>query len=195
MRRWLRIALAITVTLGVTACVPPVAGSVGISVDAQGHPVAVLAWCDGTTPEEVIVSHEETSSGVSGTDSESSPSSLPSDTAPTRWVEDATFHAPDLDGQSASVRLDAPAGGWTVEPGPPALKPGVMYHVSGGKGRGNSRVNTSSVSFTTEDLVKLEPGRVFVQKLDETSPTITWVDTTISRAEFDREGQDPDACQ
>lgn len=195
MRRWLRITLAIIVTLSATACVPPVAGSVGISVDAEGHPVAVLAWCDGATPEDVTVSHEEPSSGTSGSETLSSPSNLPSSTPSTLWVRDAKFHAPDLDGQSASVRLDAPVDGWTVEPGPLVLKPGIIYEVSGGKGRGNSRVNTSSVSFTLEDVAKLKPGQVFVQSLDETSSTIEWVDTTISQAEFDREGQDPDPCQ
>jgi hypothetical protein len=204
MGRWLKITLAVVVIMGATACTPPIAGSTGVSVDAAGHPIIVLAWCDGVTPEDVIVSHDEPYSGVLGADALGDHANLPSITASTHSVEDAEFSALDLDGQSASVRLDAPAGGWTVEPKPLVLKPGITYHAFGGKGRGNSRVNTAGVSFTAESVARLKPGQVLVQgvkeiplktPIDGVDTGIIWVDRVISQEKFDREGQDPTDCQ
>ncbi|MDP9863267.1 MULTISPECIES: hypothetical protein [Streptosporangium] len=204
MGRWLKITLAVVVIMGATACTPPIAGSTGVSVDAAGHPIIVLAWCDGATPEDVIVSHDEPYSGVLGADTLGDHSNLPSITASTHSVEDAEFSAPDLDGQSASVRLDAPTGGWTAEPKPLVLKPGVTYNAFGGKGRGNSRINTSWVSFTAESVARLKPGQVLVQgvkeiplktPIDGVDTEFISIDTVISQEKFDREGQDPTNCQ
>ncbi|WP_214413280.1 hypothetical protein [Sphaerisporangium fuscum] len=203
--------MAVVITVGVTACLPGypgaphIVGAIGISVDTENHPIIVLTWCDGATPEDVTVSHDEPYSGVPGAGSLGDRQLVPSIAASNHSVEDAKFSAPPLDGRSASVRLDAPADGWTVEPEPLVLKPGIAYDATGGKGRGYSRFSTSNVNFTAEDMAKLKPGRVLIQRAKESplkTPEIpgvdtemTWVDRVISREEFDREGQDPTYCR
>ncbi|MFC4122802.1 hypothetical protein [Nonomuraea zeae] len=105
------------------------------------------------------------------------------------------FIAPSLDGQSASVRLVAPADGWTVEPEPFALRPGVLYHAFGYQGRGPSQATTNHVSFSATSVAKLKPGSVLVQRYDEKLSPPGLADVTITREEFDRQGQDPASCQ
>ncbi|WP_214325303.1 hypothetical protein [Nonomuraea sediminis] len=101
------------------------------------------------------------------------------------------FIAPSLDGQIASVRLDAPDDGWTVEPKPFVLRQGVLYHAFGYQGRGSNQVNTDYVSFSAESVAKLKPGSALVQRYDERRSPPDWVDVTITREEFGRQGQDP----
>ncbi|MFC6577873.1 hypothetical protein [Planomonospora parontospora] len=105
------------------------------------------------------------------------------------------FIAPSLDGQSASVRLDAPDGGWTVEPKPFVLRPGVLYHAFGYQGGGSSQVNTDHVSFSVDSVKKLKPGLVLVQRYDERRSPPDSVDVVITQEEFDRQAQDPINCQ
>ncbi|MER5623478.1 hypothetical protein ABT061_20815 [Streptosporangium sp. NPDC002544] len=109
-------------------------------------------------------------------------------------MDDVDFIAPSLDGQSASVRLEAPNDGWTVEPKPFELRPGVLYNAFGYQGRGYDQVNTNGVSFSADSVATLKPGSVLVQRYDESSSG-DWVDVVITREEFDRQGQDPTNCQ
>ncbi|MEV4805861.1 hypothetical protein AB0K18_38185 [Nonomuraea sp. NPDC049421] len=81
------------------------AGATGVSVDAEGHPITVLTWCEGATPEGVHISHNADVD-----------------------VDDVTLIAPRLDGQAGSVRLDMPQNGWKVEPKPFTLREKVLYH-------------------------------------------------------------------
>ncbi|WP_424530043.1 hypothetical protein ACOZ38_10760 [Sphaerisporangium viridialbum] len=110
-------------------------------------------------------------------------------------MDDVDFIAPSLDGQSASVRLDAPDDGWTVEPKPFVLRPGVLYHSFGYQGRGYNQVTTDHVSFSADSVAKLNPGSVLVQRYDERRSPPDRGDVTITREEFDRQGQDPANCQ
>ncbi|MEV4377549.1 hypothetical protein [Streptosporangium sp. NPDC049644] len=204
MRRWLKITLTVMIVMGVVACTPPVKGATGFSVDTEGHPIIVLAWCDGATPDGVIIYHDEPYSSAPAASTTGRRSATPSIEPSTRIVDDARFIASDLDGQSASVRLDAPADGWRADPGPVVLKPGITYTAFGFQGRGNSQVNTGHVSFRAADLAKLKPGQVLVQQgesvplktpdVNGVDSEIVFADKVISRERFDREGQDPTYC-
>lgn len=187
MRRLCGIVLVVIGIMSVTSCSPPIAGSTGVSVDAEGHPIIVLAWCGGATPEGVDISHYEDTSGPLGT--------MPGPSSAATVVDDVDFIAPSLDGQSASVRLDAPDDGWTVEPKPFVLRPGVLYQAFGYQGRGYNQVTTSHVSFSADSVADLKPGSVLVQRYDERRSPPDWSDVTITREEFDRQGQDPANCQ
>ncbi|WP_157099346.1 hypothetical protein [Microbispora sp. ATCC PTA-5024] len=171
-----------------TSCSPPVSGMTGVGVDAEGHPIIVLAWCEGAAPpERVSVSHYEDPAGPL----DAVPVNTPGSTY--RVVDDVNFVAPPLDGRSASVRLDAPDDGWTVEPRPFELRPGVLYGAFGHQGRGDDEVNTDYVSFSAGSVATLTPGSVLVQRYDERrSPAPGWVDVVITRDDFDRQGRDHD---
>ncbi|WP_406317419.1 hypothetical protein OHA77_09165 [Streptosporangium sp. NBC_01639] len=193
MRRWLGVVIAVVVVMGITGCTPAIGGMTGVSVDAEGHPIIVLAWCDGATPDGVIVYHDEDTSGVPDVGISGESSALPSITSSTKVVDDVRFSAPSLDGQSASVRLDVPTDGWTVQPRPFVMVPGVEYHAFGG--RRDNNFSTAHVSFTVGDIAKLKPGVVLLQQYDEkATPGGDWVDVTISQEEFDRQGQERSSC-
>src|SRR4051812_17356588 len=103
MRRLCGIVLIFVGTMIVASCSPPIAGSIGVSVDAQGHPTIILVWCEGATPEGVAISHYEDTSGPWAT--------MPGPSSAATVVDDVELIAPSLDGRSASVRLDAPQDG------------------------------------------------------------------------------------
>ncbi|MFF4989254.1 hypothetical protein ACFY19_18835 [Streptosporangium saharense] len=187
MRRLWVIALLIVGIMGVAGCTPPVVGEAGVSVDAEGHPLIILAWCGDSAPEGVSVSHYEDTSGPLG--------AVPGPSSDATTKSDVTFVAPSLEGQSASVRLDAPGDGWTVEPEPFVLRPGVLYNAFGHRGSGSGQVNIGSVSFSMESMAKLKPGLILVQRYDDTRSPAEWNDVVIPYEEFEREGQDPDRCR
>ncbi|MEU4538151.1 hypothetical protein AB0G15_25185 [Streptosporangium sp. NPDC023825] len=191
MRRWLGVVLAVSVVVGVSGCTPVIGGLTGLSVDSEGHPVIVLAWCEGATPDGVKVYHyEEPVSTSPGGGSVGSPVSINISSSSTVTVDDAHFNAPSLDGQSASFRIDEPADGWTVEPESFAMVPGVEYHAFGG-----NRDHTFSIAhvyFTGDDIENLKPGMVLIQQYDEKKGD--WVDVMVSQENFDRQGQDPSRC-
>ncbi|MFI7467829.1 hypothetical protein [Nonomuraea sp. NPDC049646] len=182
--------MIVLVTIGltsVTSCSPPIAGATGVSVDAEGHPIIVLAWCGEATPEGVDISHYEDNSGPWAT--------MPGPSSAATVVDDVDFIAPSLDGQNASVRLDAPNDGWAVEPRPFVLRPGVLYSAFGYQGRGHNQVNTSHVTFSTDSMAALKPGLVLVQRYDDSRSLTGWGDVTITQEQFDRQSQDPANCQ
>lgn len=187
MRRLWGIALLIVGIMSVAGCTPPVIGEAGVGVDAEGRPLIVLAWCGDSAPEGVSVSHYEDASGPLG--------AMPGPSSGATTKSDVTFVAPSLEGQSASVRLDAPDNGWAVEPEPFVLRPGVLYNAFGHRGSGSGQVNIGDVSFSAESVAKLKPGLVLVQRYDETRSPAEWHDVVIPYAEFERQGQDPARCR
>lgn len=199
MRRSCGILLAVIGIMSIASCSPPTGGWAGVSVDAQGHPIIALAWCEGAAPERVSISHREDPSGA--LDSVPGPSSLAT------VVDDGDFIAPSLNGQIASVRLDAPEDGWTVEPKPFVLRPGVLYSAIGYQKRGSSssQVNIRDVSFRAADFAKLRPGQVLIQwgesvplktpDANGVNSEIVFVDKVISREDFDREGRNWANCE
>ncbi|MEU4227475.1 hypothetical protein AB0F17_24535 [Nonomuraea sp. NPDC026600] len=145
------------------------------------------------------ISHHEDASGA--LDSAPGPSSSAT------VADDVDFIAPPLNGQSAAVRLDTPEDGWTVEPKPFALRPGVLYSAIGYQNQGgsSSQVNIRDVSFRAADFAKLKPGQVLIQQGESVPPKtpeangvdseIVFVDKVISREDFDREGQNWANCE
>ncbi|MEW9530173.1 hypothetical protein [Microbispora sp. NPDC049125] len=205
MRGWLKAAMVGVVVMGATACSPPLRGVSGLSVDADGHPIIVMAWCDGAAPDAIYVYHDEIAplSGTPNSATSGDPSATPSVDPPTRSVDDAKFTAPDLQGQNASVRLDAPADGWTVEPQPLVLKPGVTYIALASHGRGADIVNLLQVGFTAVQAAHLTPGQVLFQGWGEPPSegpmaSAAWLDPlsdkVISREEFNRKIQESRYC-
>ncbi|TDD26848.1 hypothetical protein E1286_47395 [Nonomuraea terrae] len=150
-------------------------------------------------PGAVHISHHEDASGALD--------SVPGPSSSATVVDDVDFIAPSLNGQSTSVRLDAPEDGWTVEPKPFVLRPGVLYSAIGYQKRGgsSSQVNIRDVSFRAADFAKLKPGQVLIQrgesvplKTPETNGVnseIVFVDKVISQEDFEREGQNWANCE
>ncbi|MFC6577002.1 hypothetical protein [Planomonospora parontospora] len=190
MRRWIGVVFAFSAVVGVSGCTPAVGGSAGLTIDSEGHPVIVLAWCEGGAPDGVAVYHEEEPSGASAADaSVGSPASSDISSSAVE-VNDARFNAPPLDGKSASFRIDEPSDGWTVEPKPFVMVPGIEYRAFGSTR--DHAYSTDSVSFASDDIAKLKPGMVLIQQYDEKKDDS--VDVLISQEEFDRRGQDPSQC-
>ncbi|MEV4526036.1 hypothetical protein [Streptosporangium sp. NPDC049304] len=95
-----------------------------------------------------------------------------------------------MNGQSASFRLDAPAGDWVITPKPPSLDPAITYNAYG-----FTNDNTSSlrhVKFELDDAAKIAPGRVLIQEWDEKRQQD--IDVVLSLDAFERMGQDPRNC-
>ncbi|MFF4416734.1 hypothetical protein ACFYY8_29805 [Streptosporangium sp. NPDC001559] len=159
----------------------------GISVDEQRRPFIVLVWCGDEAPEGVRISHHEEVPG--------SPGAAPDPSPALTSVDDVDFVAPSLEGNIASVRLDAPGEGWTVEPEPFVLRPGVVYSAFGHRGYGSSQVNIGGFTFSAESVAKLKPGSVLLQAYDERWPSPDRGDVVVSSEEFKRQGQDPAQCE
>ncbi|WP_327045394.1 hypothetical protein OG320_27410 [Microbispora sp. NBC_01189] len=164
MRRWIGAALATGVLTAVTGCTVETNGDTGISVDAAGRLVVVLAWC-GPAPDGVTIYHDRTSPGPSGEPD----------------MTDASYDAHALTGQTASFRPDAPSGGWTLTEGRFRLDPPITYHAYGWS-RDNTHA-TTHVQFEAAAVAALQPGSVLV-----------YSGTVVSQEEFDQKGQSPENC-
>ncbi|MEW9532487.1 hypothetical protein [Microbispora sp. NPDC049125] len=165
MRRWLSAALAGVLLAGVTGCTVETNGDTGISVDAAGRLVVVLAWC-GAAPDGVTIYHNRLSPG---------PSDEPS-------VSDASYDAQALTGQTASFQPDAPSGGWTLSRGRFRPDPSITYLAYGWSN--DNTHSTLHVQFDVADLATLRPGSV-----------LRGVGTVVSQEEFDRKGQSQENCR
>lgn len=179
MRKQVRLALGGVLVAGLTGCTVPIGGDTGISVDEAGHLIVVLTWC-GRSPDAVVVYHDP---APAKTDSAAGTAKNPS-------VVDADYQAPALGGQSASFRLDAPSGGWTVTPKPLIPDPAITYTAYGATHDNSS--STRSVSFEADDVAKVKPGLVLVQRYDEKKQDD--VDVVMSLREFERAGQGATDC-
>jgi hypothetical protein len=92
MGRLRGIVLVVIGLMSVISYSPPIAGSTGVSVDAEGHLIIVLAWCEGAAPEGVSISHDEDTSG--------SLAAMPSPSSAATVVTDVDFIAPPLTGSA-----------------------------------------------------------------------------------------------
>ena len=149
-----------------SACTVPINGLTGVSVDADGHLMLVLAWCGPAQPDGVMVYDDRLNQGEGAADT----------------VDDANYVAPRGSGQQTSFRLDSPDGtGWRLE-GNANLHEGIAYTAFGGTA--DNRYATSHVRFRLGDAKRLRPGVVLVQDLND-------VDELISQDEFERRARDP----
>jgi hypothetical protein len=131
-------ALAAVVAAGLlTGCGVPADASAGVSVDANGRPVGLLAVCgnhiDGAT---LYRPDSDADISVEG-----------------RWTADDRV-APGV------VRwpMEGDAPGWTVDHHLAGLRPGVPYTLSGWTL--DNSWSAVAVDFTLADLAGLTPGRV-----------------------------------
>ncbi len=91
-----------------TACTPPNAGVTGMTLDAQGRPTAVVAWCPGKAPDTIIISDVDDGD-------------LDSD----RTI---ILEAPGkFPGRTIQVPVTDPPAGWRATPPSPSLDPNLVY--------------------------------------------------------------------
>jgi hypothetical protein len=119
-------------------------GATGVSVDATGAPVAVLAICEGNIDGLELYSGEGDNTVTHGDWQRRIPAS-----------------------GFATVELARPADGWTSSQRLGELKAGEIYGLFGGTR--DNRWATAHVTFTLESLARLRPGEVLRQAYDETS--------------------------
>ncbi|GAA0413349.1 hypothetical protein GCM10009530_77400 [Microbispora corallina] len=174
MRKWICVVLAGALLACLTGCTVRDNGYIGISVDEAGHLLAVLAWC-GPPPDGVLLFHEQATAQAKPT------TGNPDDS----YIDDATYHAPVLSGQSASFRLDAPVGGWTVTPKPPTLDPAITYIAFGFTNDNTSGLNR--MTFKIDDAARVNPGQVLAYGWDDERQQ--HIDGVISLKDFERLGQ------
>ncbi|SDR81899.1 hypothetical protein SAMN04489717_0680 [Actinopolymorpha singaporensis] len=128
---------AVAVAVLVSACGPPVTGTIGVGVDAARRPVAYLRVCSGDHLDLAFLDAEPLR--------DSTPSAAAWDARPA-----ATG--------STSWSFDRPDHGWVAKGSAPQLEPGVIYHLAAGAKDGSG--TSSYVLFTTEDLQAMKPGQV-----------------------------------
>ncbi|GAA2023441.1 hypothetical protein GCM10009740_10920 [Terrabacter terrae] len=127
------------------ACGPAGTGTIGVGVDAKGHPVGYLQVCPGAHMDGAFViaePHDDSTRAVASWDAK------PAATGSTFWS------------------FDRPTSGWVVTRRPAELKPGVVYHLEAGANDGSGF--SGYVLFTAEDLKKMKPGQVRIY--DSTRP-------------------------
>ncbi|MFI0351193.1 hypothetical protein [Actinomadura sp. 9N407] len=140
-------------------CSPAKKGAVGVTVDAAGRAVVVLAWCPGHPPD-----HVELTTG-------------PSSKVRNFRLEPRT----KLRGTHAEVPLHAPPGDWRWMGAPfGAFTPGEVYKLRSGDS--DSAYTFGGSSVTAASLSRLRSGAVLTHASE--SKTGTQPDTYYSPAEF-----------
>jgi hypothetical protein len=155
------VVLSVLVGSSLAACTVPQNGVTGVSVDADGHLVGVLAWCDDRPPDSAVLYDP---GGFNG-------KTL------------ANYTAPTLTGQSATFRLDEPVNGWRLDRRVSLDDPELEYHLFGGTR--DSSTSTRTVAFHIDVRDRLSEGSVFFQSYQE--QTKQWVDVVTPREEFERQ--------
>lgn len=117
-------------------------GVTGISVDARGAPVAVLAICEGEIDALTLYTDSADKSITVG-----------------EWDRGEPITG------SATVPLAAPDNTWSVSKPMGVIRPGVAYALFGGTH--DNRWATAHVAFSAERLAKLRPSQVLTQEYDE----------------------------
>ena len=158
--RWLGVGVVAMLALGaLTGCGRPPSGYTGVSVDQDGNPVIVLAWC-GRPPKQIVVNEEPIG-----------PSDPPS-------LKALVLRAPALSGHDAAVNLVHPTDGWTITDNSLAIDNAVATYVA--YGQTDSPDDTSSVEFTKDDLVNLTSADVLGTDDDGGSQVISYEDFTTA---------------
>jgi len=182
MRRLAGLLVVGLIAFGATGCTVPMNGITGVSVDQDGNLVIVLAWC-GRQPDGVTLYHntyaEDPTPATYDPDA-SGPANPP--------IDDASYLAPRVAGETTSFRLVAPGNGWRAEQQQiPSLDPAITYRAYGWT-RDNT-FSTAHVEFQSGDADKLRrtPGTVLVNDYNAERDEV--VDVLIPQAEFDRQGR------
>jgi hypothetical protein len=128
-----------------TACGPPSTGTIGIGVDAAGHPVGYLYVCPGSHMDGAVVVAEPAD-----------------DKSPAVAAWDARPAATGFTSWSFGGHTSA----WVTTQAPTTMKPGVVYNLGAGADDGSG--SSGYVLFTIEDLKKMKRGQVRIY--DSTRP-------------------------
>ncbi|MEU7695305.1 hypothetical protein OHB01_22065 [Microbispora hainanensis] len=181
MRRLAGLLVVGLLAFGATGCTVPINGITGVGLDRDGNLVIVLAWC-GRQPDGVTVYHR-TYSEDSTPETYDPDASGPANPA----IDDASYRAPRVAGETASFRIDAPGNGWRADQGIPSFDPDVTYRAYGWT-RDNT-FSTAHVEFQISDAGKLRrnPGTVLVNDYDPERDKVS--DVLLPQAEFDRQGR------
>jgi hypothetical protein len=162
-----RVVLAVLASAFVlTACGPPSAGTMGVTVDASGRPVGVLEVCEGHVDGVRLY---ETPVGDAD---QSTPAQVVGD-----WVVSPAVTS------SSRLDLGRPTGAWRAETPLAALEQGRSYTLYGWTN--DSSWSAGGVEFSREDLELLRPGQVRYDAglhADEENPEDTTA--TVSAGEF-----------
>ncbi|NNN37930.1 hypothetical protein HLK59_47995 [Streptomyces sp. S3(2020)] len=140
-RRNVLAAAGVAVLATLSGCTVPIAGAMGITVDADGRPMGVLMVC-----------HDHIDGATLYTDSK------PDDPDDSESVEVGSWSGDESVKGFATWSLDTAGDGWSVDEPLQPLKENREYHLYGWT-RGNSW-STGNVNFTPADLAALTPGQV-----------------------------------
>ncbi len=157
------VLVAALAAAGLAGCAGP-RGYAGLTVDEQGNPVVVLAWC-GRPPQQVVVQAWYNAG----------PDSPPPSSADT--ISALVIRAPRLYGNVAEVNLVKPDGGWVITNDSLRLDDRAADYYA--YGETDSPDDQVEVDFRLDDLATLSPGQVFGID-DSGNPQI------ISLTEFNR---------
>ncbi|MBM0277575.1 hypothetical protein [Micromonospora tarensis] len=144
------LAAAMLVSAGLTACTPVIKGITGVTVDADGQPLAVLAWCADRPPEVVVFFAERDSISPS-------PSDAPTSASWPYWPG-RDYAVPRAATSPTTVRLE----GFLPDPAPRPYPAFRMYGVGS-----NNSFTMRSVTFWLAELEGLRPGSVLITEIVE----------------------------
>ncbi|TQS46861.1 hypothetical protein [Cryptosporangium phraense] len=133
--RWLARIGLVSLLATLSGCSVPQGGFTGVSVDASGQPVAVIAVCKGWIDGVVLYRDDGEKLITLG-----------------NWDSDQRIR------RYAAVSLIAPPTGWTADHPLDVLQPNTVYSIFGGTD--SSKWSTLSVDFTVEELRDISPGEV-----------------------------------
>ncbi|MGH3986579.1 MAG: hypothetical protein ACRDWY_15220 [Actinomycetes bacterium] len=155
--RHLRWAALVAMPLALCACTVPIGGVTGITVDADGSPVAVVAVCEGQIDGVTVYAGQGEGGKDFGT-----------------WTARTPIR------REGRLPMAAPSSGWATDTPLAPLKARTTYTVYGWTTDNNW--STGSVSFTLAELQDLDPGQVRYEAYDE--GTDRWTHPKATEAHF-----------
>ncbi|GIJ10957.1 hypothetical protein ACFFMR_17115 [Micromonospora andamanensis] len=163
------LAAAFLVLTALTACTPAIEGITGLTVDADGRPLAALAWCADEPPDVIVLA---TANAVSPT-----PSGAPAPSANWPSWPGRDYDVPRDVTSPTTVQLP----GFPPDPAPDRRAAFRMYGVAD-----NSSFTTHAVTFRLPELAGLRPGSVLITTVVRNDE----VPRYVSLDEFARLGSD-----
>lgn len=140
-RRNVLAAACVAALATVSGCTVPIAGAMGVTVDADGRPMGLLMVC-----------HDHIDGATLYTDSE------PDNPDDSRSVEVGRWSSDESVKGFATWPLDTAGDGWSVDKSLQPLRKNREYHLYGWTR--DSSWSTGNVNFTPADLAALTSGRV-----------------------------------
>ncbi|MET7710768.1 hypothetical protein [Micromonospora sp. NPDC005413] len=162
------LAAALLVLAGLTSCSPAIKGITGLTMDADGQPLAALAWCADRPPDLAVLFAESDSASPA-------PSAVPTPSANWPYWPGREYAVPRDATSPATVRL-------VGFPPEPATDPHAAFRMYGVAS--NSSFTSHSVTFRLAELAGLQPGSVLTTDIVNNNE----VQKIVSLDEFARLG-------